>query len=499
VGIQMNSSKERKPRILLVEDDPLGRMAMEHLFERENLPFVLECAGTLAEALEVLKSDPPDLALLDQNLPDGTGLEVQARLGDIPCIFITGATRTAIAVEAMKAGASDFLVKESSLAHLDLLPSVIEQTLEVHRLKEEVRRHHEGLQELVEERTRELRESETRWRAVTESAPECVLFVDRDMVVRFMNRSTPWVAKEDLVGRRIDAVLPSEECSKRMDAFEEVFRTGEQLTFETTCPISGGGILHYELRLYPRVVDGEVLDLVVNLLDISERKQAETAVLESRAELRALAQHIEEIREEEKASLARELHDELGQSLTALHMDLITLRSQLPEEAMPARVRLGEMAGVTDDLVIELQNICGRLRPAILDVLGLPEAIEWQVGEFRKRSEVEFDLKMEVGDLILESKTATAAFRLVQESLVNVLRHADASRVRISLFREGGALVGEIRDDGRGVTPEELASPTSLGLVGMRERVIALAGDHLIEPLPEGGTLVRFRLPEDIG
>ena len=491
----MNSPNEREPRILLVEDDAVDRMAIERLFEREDLPFVLQFARSVAEAIEALEKDPPDLALLDHHLPDGTGLEMQARLGDIPCIFITCEGKTAIAVEAMKAGATDFLVKDSSLAHLDLLPAVIDRVLKVQRLKEEVRRHHEELQELVEERTRELRESETRWRAVTESALEYVMFVDRDMVVRFMNRSTPWVAKENLVGRRLGVVIPSKERSTKMEVLREVLRTGEQITFETPWPISGGDIIHYEVRVYPRVVDGAVLDLVVNLLDITERKKAEIAVLESRTQLRALAQRLEEIREEEKAILARELHDELGQALTALRMDLGALRTQLPEEAIPLRSRLGEMADAAEDLVVELRNICGRLRPPILDVLGLPEAIEWQVEEFRKRSEVEFDLEMDIGGLHLEGKTATVAFRLIQESLVNVIRHANANRVRVSLLREDGYLVGEVEDDGRGITPEDITRPTSLGLVGMRERVRSLDGDHSVEPLSGGGTLVRFRVP----
>ena len=226
-----------------------------------------------------------------------------------------------------------------------------------------------------------------------------------------------------------------------------------------------------------------------------QHRVSEAAVLESRARLRALAQRLEEIREEEKASLSRELHDELGQSLTALRMDLSALRTQLPGEAGPARARLGELAHAIDDLVNELREICGRLRPPILDVLGLPEAIEWQVGELRKRCEVEFDLEMKLEGSHLERKTATVAFRLLQESLVNVLRHAGATLVRISLRREDGDLVGEVEDNGRGITPEDIASPTSLGLVGMRERVRSLDGHHSIEPLSGGGTLVRFRVP----
>jgi PAS domain S-box-containing protein len=152
----MDSQERRAPRILLVEDDPVDRMAVERLFVREVLPYELMCAGTVAEAVEVHREHPPDLALLDHGLPDGTGLELQALLEGTPCVFITGDRDVSPVIQAMKSGAFDFLVKDTARTYVELLPSVIDRALELHRLRETVRRHTEELDELVIVRTREL-------------------------------------------------------------------------------------------------------------------------------------------------------------------------------------------------------------------------------------------------------------------------------------------------------------------------------------------------------
>ena len=228
---------------------------------------------------------------------------------------------------------------------------------------------------------------------------------------------------------------------------------------------------------------------------IRERDRVEATVLESRAQLLALARRLEEVREREKTDLAEVLHDDLGQVLIGLRMGLSSLKAELPEEASPFRRRLSEFENDALSLVEDLNSICTGLRPPILDLLGLPAAIEWQVEELAKRSGLEFDLELDLGDRKLEKHTATVAFRLFQESLLNVLRHAEATRVRVSLHCENGTLVGEVRDNGRGIDPDELTSPDSVGLVGMRERARALDGDYSVEPLAGGGTLVRFRVP----
>lgn len=165
----MDSRAAQAPKILLVEDDPVDRMAIERLFEQEALPYELLCAGTIAEAMEIHGEQSPELVLVDHGLPDGTGLELQALLEGTACIFITGESELSVAVEAMKSGAFDFLRKDTQRTYVQLLPGVIDRALEIHRLRDDAHRHTEELNELVIARTGELRRSNRALSVLSES------------------------------------------------------------------------------------------------------------------------------------------------------------------------------------------------------------------------------------------------------------------------------------------------------------------------------------------
>ena len=152
----MDESDRGPVSLLLVEDDPVDRMAIERKLVQGDRPWNLRCAATVAEARDALRDDPPDLVILDYELPDGTGLEIQAELGGLPSVFVTGGDSATLAVQALQAGAYDFIVKDVDRFYVELLPEVIEKALEAARMREELRRHREELDLLVRERTAEL-------------------------------------------------------------------------------------------------------------------------------------------------------------------------------------------------------------------------------------------------------------------------------------------------------------------------------------------------------
>jgi PAS domain S-box-containing protein len=235
-----------------------------------------------------------------------------------------------------------------------------------------------------------------------------------------------------------------------------------------------------------------ILDIVI---DITDRKRDEAALRRSRQDLRNLAARLQTVREEERARIARELHDELGQALTGLKMDLAWIKGRISRPQADLAERLQSVIGRVDGTVDQVRRIATELRPGVLDLLGLVAAIEWQAQEFGQRTGVTAELDIHADQTEVEGTRATTVFRILQEALTNVARHARASRVRIGYSQTADEIKLEVADNGRGISPDELAGSNSLGLVGIRERAIACGGDLEIQGRPGAGTTVRLRIP----
>ena len=232
------------------------------------------------------------------------------------------------------------------------------------------------------------------------------------------------------------------------------------------------------------------LRMVGSMMEVSERKRTE-------AQLRNLAARLEAIREEERTRIAREIHDEVGQALTALKMDLAWLGKKVPPRGTPVREKLRGMEGVIDATMDALHRILAELRPGVLDDLGLPAAIRWLAEEFKRRTEIACRVQMTGGEPHLEGGQATAVFRILQEALTNVARHAQARRVEIRLHVLPTAFELVVTDDGRGITATELAASGTLGILGMRERALTWHGRVTVRGEPGRGTTVRVFMPMD--
>jgi PAS domain S-box-containing protein len=304
--------------------------------------------------------------------------------------------------------------------------------------------------------------------------------------------------EEDVLGRNCRLLQGAETDASVVNIIREAVRNGHAFRGLLQNYRKDGTQFGNALIITPITGEnGEVTHFLGTLNDVST----------SREQLRALAAHATKAREGERTSIAREIHDELGQALTALKMDLAWLdkhmkkwfESQTDSSSVEAgfHERTRGMITLTEDTIHTVRRIATQLRPALLDDLGLEAAAEWQVKDFAERTGLVCDFKSDIGDFDLDPALATAGFRILQEALTNVARHAEATRVKVRLDVREDDLHLEVRDDGRGIRPYELINARSLGLLGMRERALALGGKVEIKRAKPRGTSMVARLPLD--
>jgi signal transduction histidine kinase len=227
----------------------------------------------------------------------------------------------------------------------------------------------------------------------------------------------------------------------------------------------------------------------------TERQQAELELKRSQELFRSLSTHLQGVREEERTRIARKIHDDLGQAMTALKIDLSWLNNRLPGEQSTIREKLKAMVALINETIETVHNVSEDLRPGILDDFGLAAAIEWQAEEFQKRTGMKCKTVLPGEDFDLSKEKSTNLFRIVQESLTNVIRHANATKVEINLNEKGGILLLEVVDNGKGITESAITNPKSFGLIGIKERIHSLGGKVDIAGIPNAGTRVIVRLP----
>ncbi len=345
--------------------------------------------------------------------------------------------------------------------------------------------------------------SQAQLEAIVDSAMDAIITVDAAQSIVLFNRAAEQMLRcprREALGGPLERFLPQRFRPEHRGHMEHFGRTGvtsRRMGDTTTLWAlrADGEEFPIEASISQAGAAGERYYTVI-LRDITLRKQAEDALKASQRELREISARVHEAREEEKTRLARELHDELGQLLTALKMDLGWLRERLPPDAELAARALG-MGVLLDRTVDSTRRISADLRPLMLDDLGLADAASWLVEDFAKRSGI--DCRIELagdGELAEISKSvATAVYRAIQESLTNIARHAGAKRAWLVFAVADGVLHVEVEDDGRGIAPDDLAKARSLGLKGMRERIAYLGGSLDIARAPRGGTRLRLRVP----
>jgi PAS domain S-box-containing protein len=347
-----------------------------------------------------------------------------------------------------------------------------------------------------------LDETQARLGAIVDSAMDAVITVDEEQKIVLFNRAAEQmfaVRREDVLGSALERFIPSrfrQMHGRHIAQFGETGVTSRRMGDITTLWALRADGTEFPIEAsISQALEGGRRYFTVILRDITLRKQYEDDLKRQQQELRELSARVLEAREEEKTRIARELHDELGQLLTALKMDLSWLRERLP--AGEAAEKAGEMGQMLDHTVTATRRISADLRPLMLDDLGLAEAAGWLVEDFAKRSGIQVEARI-AEDIPLEnlSKSAsTAIYRAVQESLTNVARHSGAKQAWVLIEVDEDALYVEVEDDGRGIAPQDLSKSRSLGLKGMRERVAFLGGAMEVGRAPRGGTRLRLRMP----
>lgn len=479
-------------RLLIVEDDLVDRMACRRALaaDPEHRFDVLE-ADTGQEGLALAAAERPDCILLDYHLPDVTGLEFLTRLAasagaGIPVMMLTGADSATVAAESMRRGARDYLLKDMDGRYLELLPTAVQRMLREQRLFDDKRQ--------LEAKFRTLVEQIQAITYIAALAPGEGLPYISPQIRTLGFTPAEWLAEPGLHARQLHpddrtAALAAIGASRAGGAplrteYRLLTRTGETLWFRDEAEV---------------VADeaGQNLFMQGILVDITRSKLAEQALLKSQDELRRLAAHQEAIKERERKHIAQEVHDELGGLLTGICAYLSVAIERAVLAGAEPEPWLVDAAGLGKEAMGALRKVITDLRPSVLDQLGVWAALEWYTDQVGQRSGLCCTCSIDAGLLELEvdPERSTMLFRIVQEALTNVVRHADAKRVTVQVERTGNGVHVLVHDDGSGIDPERLCNEQSWGIRGMLERARHFQGQLAIAGSAGQGTTLTLELP----
>jgi PAS domain S-box-containing protein len=525
------------PTVLIADDNPANLAIVVESLVARGFKVLVALDGP--EAIQRAQFSQPDLILLDVRMPGIDGFETCRRLKsdertrNIAVIFMTSLTGSEDMVEGFSAGGVDYLTKP---VHVDEMMARISTHLALRgmhqkliaqnrQLQDEVlvrqraeaalSRVRDGLEASVAQRTDELGRanatlqsqieerrraearlvaSEFRFRTIVETSPVplCITSMPEGHVL-YTNKPLRELFGIDYVTTHIANIAELYADIADRD------RLVEQLRHE-------GNFRNTEVRL--RRADGSTFwaiasarvatyddapAIFVGLNDITERKRIEQELVESREQLRELSAYMEAIREEERKRIAMEIHDELGQLLTALKMDVSLLKMRLSSDLEVAK-RTDDMRELVERTIWMVRNVASHLRPAALNY-GIVSALEWLVDDFGRRSGLACQFRLNGSEPVLSDAHATAMFRIVQASLTNVARHACATRADVTLTNTSTALDLHVSDDGCGFDQDAVRRDYSYGLLGMSERARLIGGSLLIDSAPGTGTAVSIHIP----
>lgn len=482
-------------RVLIVEDDVVDRMACRRAFATDATGgFALLEADSGERGLELAREQRPDCILLDYHLPDLTGLEFLAHLNadgagqSIPVMMLTGADSAAVAAEAMRRGARDYLVKDVDGRYLEFLPGAIHRMLREQRLLNDKRQAEAQFRTLVEQ-----------MQAITYIAE-----LGEGGALRYISPQigmlgfTPaeWLADPGLHGRQMD---PAQRAAT-LRALDDCRRDGSPLRLEYRLSARDGQALWFRDQAeLVRDDEGRPLFMQGIMIDITQNKLTEQALLASQQAQRDLAAHQERIKEHERKRIAQEIHDELGGLLTGIKAYISVSMDRGAAAGAAPEPLLAEAAGLAQDAIETVRRVITDLRPSVLDQLGVWAALEWYAEQIERRSGLHCACAISPAASALElgAERSTMLFRIAQEALTNVVRHAEASAVQLRVDYADGVLQLRIDDDGKGIAAERLLNRESWGILGMHERSRHFDGELKITGRPGQGTTLLLRLPLD--
>ncbi len=498
MGQQANSEAgKRALAVLFVEDSVLDfELGVAHL---TRAGYRVEAARVQEEQdlREALLRREWDLVLADHNLPQFSSMAALKVTKDLkpelPFIIVSGVIGEDVAVDAVLAGADDYVLKNQ----LSRLTPALERA----RRATQARARQRAVELALEEQRAQLAAItanmpgvvfQLRWRA---NAPNSELVYVSEASLQFLGRTPAQMMDKHDRWREMFARTDLEELDRLIaqSAGDLSLLRWQGRISPQYLPTGERRARWIEIAATPRraLNDRVLFDGV--LIDITQQKRTEGLLAKSRQQLRELSAHLEQVKEAERAAIAREIHDDIGSTLTGLKVELGWLRKRLSED-VTAQSKLSSLDALVDSAVSASKRIMLELRPSVLDY-GIVPAIEWLVQEFHKRMGVPCKFECNSDELLLPPPVSTGLFRVLQEALTNIAKHARATRVEIQLFADAEQVTLEVHDDGVGIRDADQRKTQAFGLRGIEERVHMLGGWVDIGSAPEHGTTIMVSVP----
>ncbi|MDP1785938.1 response regulator [Nitrosomonas sp.] len=469
---------QTKIHILLIEDNETDAILVQSDLQQamgEQISVVH--TERLDSALRLIQQQSFDLILSDLTLPDSDGVATINRLREsaasIPIAVLSFRDDEKLAIKAIKAGAQDYLVK-GSLSE-GVLARVIRYSIERKRIEESNRK------------------AQQQFQTIFEKAPLGIALINLS-TGKYYDVNPKYAS---IAGRCVDELLgtnqsdilhPDDVSSYRSDIERFINDQSHDCRLAKRVLRPDMSIIWIEISIVPFEImgNGEVCHLCM-IEDITESKR----MIES---LRQLTTHLQDVREEERTRIGREIHDVLGGTLTVLKMDLDWLSKKISADPMHERIR--SLYELTGEAIETARRVSINLRPNVLDNLGLYGAIEWQIREFEQRTDIRCELESTISNLSLSNKHfETSIFRVIQEVFINIVRHSQATRVDIELSEDEDDILITIKDNGVGITESQMLNPESFGIIGMNERTQQIGGKLEISGVPSQGSVVTLKIP----
>ena len=464
--------------ILLIEDNETDAILVQSdLQQAMGDQISVVHTDRLDSALRLIQQQSFDLILSDLTLPDSDGISTINKLREsaasIPIAVLSFRDDEKLAIKTIKAGAQDYLVKGSLTE--GVLARVIRYSIERKRIEESNRKAHQQFQ------------------TIFEKAPLGIALINLS-TGKYYDVNPKYAS---IAGRCVDELLgtnqsdilhPDDVSSYRSDIERFIKHQSHDCKLAKRVLRPDMSIIWIEISIVPFEImgNGEVCHLCM-IEDITESKR----MIES---LRQLTTHLQDVREEERTRIGREIHDVLGGTLAVLKMDLDWLSKKISADPMHERIR--SLYELTGEAIETARRVSINLRPNVLDNLGLYGAIEWQIREFEQRTDIRCELESTISNLSLSNKHfETSIFRVIQEVFINIVRHSQATRVDIELSEDEDDILITIKDNGVGITELQMLNPESFGIIGMNERTQQIGGKLEISGVPSQGSVVTLKIP----
>lgn len=461
-------------KVIIIEDEDAHRKLMERSIKKEYPDAQIDCFGDIEQCLKFIDQIHPDIIITDYLLPGMNALDFLETLREchkkVPVVVVTGQGDENVAVKAMKLGAWDYIVKSRDF--FSLVPTTIEKVIRQKELKKEL------------QKSKSLYEWErNKLNSILASMVTPLAVIDENMTINFVNPIFERIFGKGLIGKPWQAIFGT-SCNLGPQCLGAI--NDRQIQHMEFVDIKGRV---WHITDSPGREDGsDMRTAVLVFQDITKRKSYEQR-------LHHLSARMIDLQEGERSRISRDLHDILGQTLTALKFDAAWLKRYLSDEDTAVKTRYDEMCGLIDSSLDTVRRISADLRPGILDDTGLAAALEWYILEFKRRTGIESVMLFDLPAVRLPNHIETGIYRIVQEALTNVARHASASTVTISMKQNEDNLFVEILDDGMGIDTRKIHSPLSTGISSMRERTEILSGSLEIHSSQGKGTRVSVSVP----